>query len=32
MVLLAVPGNLAEQITQSLGDLSGKIISTRRIA
>ncbi len=26
MVLLAVPGNLAEQITRSLGDLSGKII------
>lgn len=26
MVLLAVPGNLAVQITQSLGDLSGKII------
>jgi 8-hydroxy-5-deazaflavin:NADPH oxidoreductase len=26
MVLLAVPGNLAEQITKSLGDLSGKII------
>lgn len=26
IVLLAVPGNLAVQITQSLGDLSGKII------
>jgi hypothetical protein len=26
MILLAVPGNLAVQITQSLGDLSGKII------
>src|SRR5687767_15225522 len=26
MVLLAVPGNLAEEITKSLGDLSGKII------
>jgi NADPH-dependent F420 reductase len=26
MVVLAVPGNLAEQITKSLGDLSGKII------
>ena len=26
IVLLAVPGNLAVQITQSLGDLSGKVI------
>ena len=26
IVVLAVPGNLAVQITQSLGDLSGKII------
>jgi 8-hydroxy-5-deazaflavin:NADPH oxidoreductase len=34
IVVLAVPGNLAEQITKELGDLSGKIIidPTNRVA
>ena len=34
IVVLAVPGNVAEQVTRSLGDLSGKIIldPTNRVA